>query len=255
MEGMPGVLPDSSTPAGALKTAAAWPRAPEVKTDGRRAIKLSEVNRAGHASEDRAAKEAAAFISGLEHSGQAAAIVNKMGRVIAVNAGGQQRIRPPLTLRGDQLRAISRDLDGRLQAFLHALVDSSEKLDYRPIEVMVLLEAGDPSLVLRGSPIGDDSREILPDARAIVTFTDIGRSFGPPATLLSETFGLTSTETTIALAVAHGEDLQAIATRKKISIQTVRSHLKSIFTKTNTRRQLALAVLITKIEGVSGHMS
>jgi DNA-binding CsgD family transcriptional regulator len=182
---------------------------------------------------------AAAFVSGLEHSGQAAAIVDKTGRVIALNARGQRQIRPTLRLRDGHLRATSRDMDGRLQAFIQALVHPMRDPEITPIEVAVLLEAG--------------SLDTLLDARAVVTFTDISRCVTPPAALLSETFGLTGTETAIALAVAHGEDLQAIAARKAISIQTVRSHLKAIFAKTNTRRQLALAVLITKLEGVAGH--
>jgi DNA-binding CsgD family transcriptional regulator len=196
---------------------------------------------------------AAAFVSGLEHSGQAAAIVDKTGRVIALNARGQRQIRPTLRLRDGHLRATSRDMDGRLQAFIQALVHPMRDPEITPIEVAVLLEAGEPTLVLRGSPIGAASLDTLLDARAVVTFTDISRCVTPPAALLSETFGLTGTETAIALAVAHGEDLQAIAARKAISIQTVRSHLKAIFAKTNTRRQLALAVLITKLEGVAGH--
>jgi DNA-binding CsgD family transcriptional regulator len=61
---------------------------------------------------------------------------------------------------------------------------------------------------------------------------------------LRELFGLTRTEAAIAAAVANGQDIPLIANSFRISIGTVRSHLKAILTKSGTRRQAQLVALI-----------
>lgn len=63
---------------------------------------------------------------------------------------------------------------------------------------------------------------------------------------LRELFGLTRTEAAIAAALANGQDIALIANSFRISIGTVRSHLKAILTKSGTRRQAQLVALILR---------
>jgi DNA-binding CsgD family transcriptional regulator len=62
--------------------------------------------------------------------------------------------------------------------------------------------------------------------------------------ILRSRFKLTPAETRIALGIARGEPLSKIAERHGISVQTARKHLKSVFAKTETNRQVALALLL-----------
>jgi DNA-binding CsgD family transcriptional regulator len=62
--------------------------------------------------------------------------------------------------------------------------------------------------------------------------------------VLNSRLRLTPAEARIALGVARGETLAAIAAANGISVQTVRTQLKAIFTKTGVHRQAELAILI-----------
>jgi DNA-binding CsgD family transcriptional regulator len=60
-------------------------------------------------------------------------------------------------------------------------------------------------------------------------------------------FQLTPAEARIALGIARGKTLANIAQLHGISVQTAKTQLKSVFSKTHTHRQAELAVLM--IEG------
>jgi DNA-binding CsgD family transcriptional regulator/PAS domain-containing protein len=59
-------------------------------------------------------------------------------------------------------------------------------------------------------------------------------------------FGLTASEAAVASAVGAGQSLEDIAAARGVSVQTVRTQLKQIFSKTGTNRQSALAALIER---------
>ena len=55
---------------------------------------------------------------------------------------------------------------------------------------------------------------------------------------------LTPAEAAVAMAIARGEGLQAVANELDISLTTARTHLQHVFEKTETRRQAELVRLI-----------
>lgn len=61
---------------------------------------------------------------------------------------------------------------------------------------------------------------------------------------LAAQYGLTPAETKLATLIAEGMDLESAAKRLFVSVQTIRSQLKSIFAKTNVRRQAELVALL-----------
>ena len=64
---------------------------------------------------------------------------------------------------------------------------------------------------------------------------------------LQKLFGLTGVETEVALSIAAGQTLLEIARSRKLSRTTVRSHLASIFSKTDIKRQSELIALLTSM--------
>ena len=64
---------------------------------------------------------------------------------------------------------------------------------------------------------------------------------------LQKLFGLTGAETEVALSIAAGHTLLEIARSRKLSRTTVRSHLGSIFSKTDTKRQSEVVALLTSM--------
>ena len=61
---------------------------------------------------------------------------------------------------------------------------------------------------------------------------------------LRSRFLLTRAEAQIALGIADGETLAAIAQSRSVSISTARGQLKSVFAKTGTHRQAELMALL-----------
>ena len=66
----------------------------------------------------------------------------------------------------------------------------------------------------------------------------------PSVELLRERIGLTPMEARIALLLAEGLDLKDIARDQSISVHTVRSHLRAIYSKTGANSQARLVSLV-----------
>ena len=62
--------------------------------------------------------------------------------------------------------------------------------------------------------------------------------------LLRDLYGLTDAEAAVAVAMARGEGLAAVAAKLNVGRTTVRTHLQHVFEKTGTRRQAQLVRLI-----------
>jgi DNA-binding CsgD family transcriptional regulator len=78
---------------------------------------------------------------------------------------------------------------------------------------------------------------------AILFIRDPGAS-ALSCTALQSLFGLTASEAAIASALAAGKAPEEIAAGSNIALNTVRAHLKSVFSKTGTRRQAQLVAML-----------
>lgn len=96
---------------------------------------------------------------------------------------------------------------------------------------------------------GDESNSF---ERVVVDFQRlVGHALGvPPATpryslqMLQQQLGLTRAEARVAARVADGLKPHEIADDLHVSLETVRTHLKRTYVKTQTRRQVELALLV-----------
>jgi DNA-binding CsgD family transcriptional regulator len=86
------------------------------------------------------------------------------------------------------------------------------------------------------------------DVRAIMTLNALGPKPGPPAAILAKTFRLTPAEAKLASVIARGASPEIAAGELKISRETARNQLKSVFAKTDTHRQSELVALILQVE-------
>jgi DNA-binding CsgD family transcriptional regulator len=75
------------------------------------------------------------------------------------------------------------------------------------------------------------------------------RSSGPPTHAvehLQKMFSLTTAESRLVRLLLRGDNLKRAAAQLEVSTETVRSQLKSVFAKTNTRRQAELILLLSR---------
>lgn len=95
------------------------------------------------------------------------------------------------------------------------------------------------------SPFFDQKSIGFPsDPMALVVVYDQEQNIETVESLLSRMYGLTPAEARLASLIANGRSLTEAADELKISHNTVRTHLKRIFSKTRTNRQSDLISLI-----------
>ncbi len=102
-------------------------------------------------------------------------------------------------------------------------------------------------VILRIWPCGQADKD-TGGARIVVTLNALGPRPGPPAPILAKTFGLTPSEAKLACIIARGVPPNIAAQELKISRETARNQLKSIFAKTDTHRQSELVALLLQVE-------
>ncbi len=86
------------------------------------------------------------------------------------------------------------------------------------------------------------------DVRTLLTLNALGPKPGPPAAILARTFRLTPSEAKLASVIARGASPEIAARELKISRETARNQLKSVFAKTDTHRQSELVALLLQVE-------
>jgi DNA-binding CsgD family transcriptional regulator len=92
------------------------------------------------------------------------------------------------------------------------------------------------------------ARDFFGGGFGLIVATPLARDPGPMSfELLQGLFDLTAAEARVASAVADGLGPREIAERSGVSYETVRSQVRSVFAKTGTNRQNALAALLARI--------
>jgi DNA-binding CsgD family transcriptional regulator len=86
------------------------------------------------------------------------------------------------------------------------------------------------------------------EVRALLTLNALGPRPGPPAAIIAKTFRLTPSEAKLACIIARGAPPDIAARELKISRETARNQLKSVFAKTDTHRQSELVALLLQVE-------
>ena len=103
-------------------------------------------------------------------------------------------------------------------------------------------------VIVRTWRFDDATHRPAQDVCALLTLNALGPKPGPPAAILAKTFRLTPAEAKLASVIARGASPEIAAGELKISRETVRNQLKSVFAKTDTHRQSELVALLLQVE-------
>ena len=204
-------------------------------------------------------------------------------RLIEIAAAAEARgsgTSPAAALNAMRLPAIALDQEGfvaEVNAAAETLFDNDVKIKERrlfirdPAARVLLKEAIDqlrasPRLnPMATEPIIVQRRDKLPvlvrtwrfdwavhlaaqEVSALLTLNALGPKPGPPAAILAKTFRLTPAEAKLACVIARGASPETAAGELKISRETARNQLKSVFAKTDTHRQSELVALLLQVE-------
>jgi len=164
--------------------------------------------------------------------------------IIASNAG--------LSFTNGNLETVDSFATRQLQELLKRAVahDESEPLATSIFAVLIPREDRQGSLSVVVAPVSRaSSNDNKTDVAAIVFVSDPDAGMELPAGLLHRLFGLTRSESRVAVAMARGETLEGAAKASAIKISTARTHMKKIFAKTGRHGQTDLVRTLTRCFG------
>jgi DNA-binding CsgD family transcriptional regulator len=104
--------------------------------------------------------------------------------------------------------------------------------------------AGTLPLILHVLPIRGIAYDLFSGAASLLVVTPVDRAAVPGAHVLQGLFDLTPAEARVAQAIGEAQTIEAIATQSGKSLETVRSQLKAVLTKTGLSRQQELINLL-----------
>jgi DNA-binding CsgD family transcriptional regulator len=176
--------------------------------------------------------------------GLPAAVVNGEKKVVATNDAFESLGKQIIALAHGKFAIVSpaanaimqESLDNAFQA-LHAGV--------RSIPIPARDECA--ATVAHIVPIQRSATDIFSNSLAIIIMTSLDSSQGPSVDLLHVLFDLTPAEAALARRLMQGETLRSIAGSRGVSFDTLRTQLKSVFSKTGAHRQASLVKLLSGI--------
>ncbi len=184
----------------------------------------------------------------LEALSLAAFVCNQAGAVRAMTPTAEAVIR-----RGDALRVRR----GLLQAvFAEDTHNISEAVTLgalgmhcpgAPLARSLAIRGRSVPLVLEIFPLPKRDFAFGLEPHVLVLIRDRPANHGHVKALLQLAYGLTSTEADVALALATGQSPEAVAAARGTSLSTVRTQIRSLFTKLNVHRQSELIARINKL--------
>jgi DNA-binding CsgD family transcriptional regulator len=139
-------------------------------------------------------------------------------------------------IRDPESRAVLKDSIDQLK--------NPSKLNSSAFEPIIVPRTDKLPVIVRIWPFEPSAQEVS----ALLTLNALGPRPGPPAAILAKTFRLTPSEAKLACIIARGAPPEIAARELKISRETARNQLKSVFAKTDTHRQSELVALLLQVE-------
>jgi DNA-binding CsgD family transcriptional regulator len=178
--------------------------------------------------------------------GCASFLIDRAGFVVRHNLQAEALIGNGLELRHRQLRATHAPDNAGLEALIASHRPGQIGNGRNPIAVARRSD-GRP-LVIRAVALEGLAASIFTRGAILLLVSDPDQR-GPstPPEALIRLFGLTETETVLALHLEQELPLAAAAARMSITVETARTHLKRILAKTQTHRQQDLLMLLRRL--------
>jgi DNA-binding CsgD family transcriptional regulator/PAS domain-containing protein len=178
-------------------------------------------------------------------------LLKQDGRVIFLNRAAEELIErcAELYLCRDRLCAINHADTLKLEQLIGKVTGADTG---RPLGEAITIQrgAGDYPLQIMAAPVRLDSRAVLMAGLgpvAILVIHDPDQRTHVSQETIAAMFRLTPSEARLLLALSEGQTLSQYADASHVTQNTARTHLKSVFAKTNTSRQSDLVRLMNGI--------
>jgi DNA-binding CsgD family transcriptional regulator len=189
----------------------------------------------------------------MEASDRPMVLIERTRSVLATNAAARRYLEgdAPLAVRDGYLVGRTASADAALERALERLTELQLREPGGParrVAARVPARTGDFAWCTLWDLAPESSLGAFGQRRAILlSVAPRTRAVSLDPMVVSAMFELTPAETRIAIALAQGDDLAAIAQALHLSLATVRSQLKAIFAKSGVHRQADLVQLLIRM--------
>jgi DNA-binding CsgD family transcriptional regulator len=184
-------------------------------------------------------ERARATVAAFETMGLPAAVLTSRGRALAVNTA--------MTAYSTEIRIGARDevqfANPSAQALLTRVIEG--KRSHAGCSIPVPGTATNAPFIAHVLPLRGSGLDVFTGATSLLYVTPVSQQNPPATELLQALFDLTPAEARVAALIAEGHAVDTIASSLSVTLNTVRTQLKSVFTKTGVGRQAELASLLS----------
>ncbi|SIQ89593.1 DNA-binding transcriptional regulator, CsgD family [Rhizobium sp. RU33A] len=197
-------------------------------------------------------REAQSIAQSLSLVGLASAVIGDDGSVVATNE--EFEALAPQVSTGANDRLIINNPNAQA---LYASALAQIKIGFAaPVQSIPVVSRDDlKRLIVHLMPIRRAARDVFQRSCALAVITPVGETGSTDMRVICGLFDLTKTEAIVAQKIASGLSIEEVAIVMRISRETVRSHLKSVFHKTGAKRQVQLVRLLVGLRSVGEHVT
>ena len=173
-----------------------------------------------------------------------AALLDRYGQLVSVNHTAEQLFGDDVTISEGHVRSFNHNATAVLNQALSDFLTSDDTAAI--MRFVSLPRRGDRRpLLVSAIRLSEISQSVFARCQTVLLFFDLDRHGQPPEAVLRQCLGLSAAEARLAVGLASGENLKALAKQLNITKETARHELKSVFTKLNVHRQAELVALLS----------
>ncbi|MCF6367273.1 helix-turn-helix transcriptional regulator [Rhizobium halophilum] len=180
-----------------------------------------------------------------------AAMVRSDGRILDRNASFAKLAPQAVVEAKDALHFCCHRPSGSYRSFagIVANLQRGDRSDGHSFPVPAIEDV--PPAIVHILPIRRSARDVFTRASFIVLVTPVGRRNVPPIEIIRGLFDLTPSEAKVGESLASGGTIQTTARDFGVSVETVRTHVKSILAKSGMERQTDFVAALAAVPPVS----
>jgi DNA-binding CsgD family transcriptional regulator/PAS domain-containing protein len=187
----------------------------------------------------------------LDHLSGPLIVTDSCGRILYTNLRAEALLKLNLGLSAaaDGLRASSPDQTAHLRGFIARTASTVTGNGKHPGGVIQLRRAGGPALRLQIAPLASSSGSADRRPAVAIFIVEPERTAKPNPELLGGLLDLSPAEARLTAALVRGETIQQFAREARVSVNTARTLLSRVFSKTGVSRQAELVGLALRCAG------
>ena len=186
-------------------------------------------------------ERARAMADALQSLGLPAAVLRDGGRVLTANSALDRLVPSLLQDRRERLSLTDAAADTLLgEALARRAAVGRAGVNSIPVGAT----AEHPPMILHLLPIHGEARDVFTSAASLLVVTPVDRGAVPTARVLQGLFDLTPAEARVARGISEAQTVEGLALAAGVSVETIRSQLKAVLSKTGLSRQQELINLL-----------